>query len=134
MSLTIRRLPALIRLLKISNQKGQGLVEYALILVLVAIVVIGVLLLLGPKVSDVYAGVVCRLDLGSDIVDVQISGTAPAVTVTVHTRRATTITITGGATGGGACSQGPCVYNLTVPTHGSFQVTGTNSCIFNHSW
>jgi pilus assembly protein Flp/PilA len=37
--------------------RGQGLVEYALILVLIAIVVIGVLTLLGHKVSDVFNGV-----------------------------------------------------------------------------
>jgi pilus assembly protein Flp/PilA len=37
-----------------SEERGQGLVEYALILVLVAIVVIGILTLLGPQVRDVY--------------------------------------------------------------------------------
>ena len=39
------------------KQKGQGLVEYALILVLVAIVVIAVLALLGPIISNVFATV-----------------------------------------------------------------------------
>jgi pilus assembly protein Flp/PilA len=34
---------------------GQGLVEYALILVLIAIVVIGVLTLLGGRVSQVFS-------------------------------------------------------------------------------
>lgn len=34
------------------HEKGQGLVEYALILVLVAIVVIAVLMLLGPKIGN----------------------------------------------------------------------------------
>ncbi len=37
------------------KEKGQGLVEYALILVLVAIVVIAVLTLLGPIISNVFA-------------------------------------------------------------------------------
>lgn len=37
------------------RQEGQGLVEYALILVLVAIVVIAVLMLLGPTIADVFA-------------------------------------------------------------------------------
>lgn len=37
------------------TQKGQGLVEYALILVLVAIVVIAVLMLLGPIIGDVFS-------------------------------------------------------------------------------
>lgn len=39
------------------KEKGQGLVEYALILVLVAIVVIGVLSLLGKTVGDVFGEV-----------------------------------------------------------------------------
>jgi pilus assembly protein Flp/PilA len=37
------------------NQKGQGLVEYALILVLVAVVVIVVLSLLGPAIGNVFS-------------------------------------------------------------------------------
>ena len=38
-------------------EDGQGLVEYALILVLIAIVVIGVLTLLGSKVSQVFSSI-----------------------------------------------------------------------------
>jgi pilus assembly protein Flp/PilA len=37
------------------KEKGQGLVEYALILVLVAVVVIAALTLLGPLVSNVFS-------------------------------------------------------------------------------
>jgi len=37
------------------KEKGQGLVEYALILVLVAVVVIAVLTLLGPIVGNVFS-------------------------------------------------------------------------------
>jgi len=40
-----------------SRENGQGLVEYALILVLIAIVVIGVLTLLGNKVSTVFSAI-----------------------------------------------------------------------------
>jgi pilus assembly protein Flp/PilA len=40
------------------REKGQGLVEYALILVLVAIVVIAVLLLLGPAIGDVFSTII----------------------------------------------------------------------------
>lgn len=36
------------------KEKGQGLVEYALILVLVAIVVIVALRLLGPTISSIF--------------------------------------------------------------------------------
>jgi len=42
-------------MLTFKNQKGQGLVEYALILVLVAIVVIVILSLLGPAVGNVFS-------------------------------------------------------------------------------
>ncbi len=39
------------------EEEGQGLVEYALILVLIAIVVIGVLTLLGGRVSEVFSSI-----------------------------------------------------------------------------
>jgi pilus assembly protein Flp/PilA len=38
-------------------QRGQGLVEYALILVLVAIVVIAALMILGPLVGNVFSSI-----------------------------------------------------------------------------
>ncbi len=37
------------------KEKGQGLVEYALILVLVAIVVIAALMVLGPVIGNVFS-------------------------------------------------------------------------------
>ncbi|MGA2819461.1 MAG: Flp family type IVb pilin [Anaerolineales bacterium] len=40
------------------RQKGQGLVEYALILVLVAVVVIVILSLLGPAIGNVFSNIV----------------------------------------------------------------------------
>jgi len=40
------------------REEGQGLVEYALILVLVAIVVIAVLLILGPVAGNVFSNIV----------------------------------------------------------------------------
>ena len=40
-----------------AKEDGQGLVEYALILVLIAIVVIGILTVLGGKVSQVFSSV-----------------------------------------------------------------------------
>ena len=43
------------------NEKGQGLVEYALILVLVSIVVIAILLILGEGVGSVFTNVVSNL-------------------------------------------------------------------------
>jgi pilus assembly protein Flp/PilA len=40
------------------QKKGQGLVEYALILVLVAIVIIVILAILGPAIGNVFSDVV----------------------------------------------------------------------------
>ena len=39
------------------KEKGQGLVEYALILVLVAFVVIAALMILGPVIGNVFSKV-----------------------------------------------------------------------------
>ena len=39
------------------KERGQGLIEYALILVLVAIVVIAVLMILGPRIGNVFSSV-----------------------------------------------------------------------------
>jgi pilus assembly protein Flp/PilA len=45
-------------MLFLPREEGQGLVEYALILVLVAIVVIAILLILGPVVGNVFSNLV----------------------------------------------------------------------------
>ena len=37
------------------REEGQGLVEYALILVLVALVVLAVLMILGPQIANVFS-------------------------------------------------------------------------------
>jgi len=43
------------------KEKGQGMVEYALIIVLVAVVVIAVLLLLGPYIGNVFSKIISYL-------------------------------------------------------------------------
>ena len=45
----------------VARQGGQGLVEYALILVLVAIVVIGVLTTMGGKITNAFQDIVTSL-------------------------------------------------------------------------
>jgi len=40
------------------KEKGQGLIEYALIIVLVSIVVIAVLALLGPSISNIFQQII----------------------------------------------------------------------------
>jgi pilus assembly protein Flp/PilA len=51
--------PALLRRLLaiLSRDEGQGMVEYALILVLIAVVVIAVLIILGNQVQDVFCNI-----------------------------------------------------------------------------
>jgi pilus assembly protein Flp/PilA len=44
------------------RQRGQGLVEYALILVLVAIVVIAVLTIMGPLIANMFTKINTALD------------------------------------------------------------------------
>ena len=39
------------------REKGQGLVEYALIIALVAIVVIATLILLGPQIASIFKNI-----------------------------------------------------------------------------
>ena len=39
------------------SEKGQGLVEYAIIMVFVAIVVIAVMRLLGPKIGNTFSSI-----------------------------------------------------------------------------
>ena len=45
------------------KEKGQGLVEYAIILALVAIVVIAVMRILGPKIGTTFSSINNPLDL-----------------------------------------------------------------------
>jgi pilus assembly protein Flp/PilA len=46
---------------KLREEKGQGMVEYALIIGLVAIVVIAVLVLLGPAIAAKFQSIVDSL-------------------------------------------------------------------------
>jgi pilus assembly protein Flp/PilA len=44
------------------QEEGQGLVEYALILVMVAIVVIVVLIVLGPVIGNSYSSIIAMFN------------------------------------------------------------------------
>lgn len=46
----------------LQNESGQGMVEYALIIALIAIVVIGAVSLLGGGVRDFFTGFGAQLD------------------------------------------------------------------------
>jgi pilus assembly protein Flp/PilA len=47
--------------MKPAQMEGQGLVEYALIMMLVALIVIVILALLGPQVGKMFSNVVLLL-------------------------------------------------------------------------
>ncbi len=52
-------------MLFVPKEKGQGLVEYALILVLVAIVVIAALMILGPLIGNTFSTINASLNSAS---------------------------------------------------------------------
>ena len=45
----------------IHRDAGQGLVEYALLLVLVALVVLVILMVLGPQIGNTFSNIVANL-------------------------------------------------------------------------
>ncbi|NPE22107.1 Flp family type IVb pilin [Fusibacter sp. A1] len=47
--------------IKLNEQKGQGMVEYALLVALIAIVVIAALLLLGPAIGNIFNNITTKL-------------------------------------------------------------------------
>ncbi len=97
--------------------KGQGLVEYALILVLVAIVVIVILALLGPAIGQVFSNITVNIQPRGVITGVSAartggSGNDVVVTITVSTN--TTVDVSDS-------QDASPVTN--VPCNGSCQVT-----------
>ena len=48
-------------MLFLPHEEGQGLVEYALILVLIAVVVIAILVLVGPEVGNIFSSILAGL-------------------------------------------------------------------------
>lgn len=80
-----------------AGEKGQGLVEYALILVLVAIIVIAILMLLGPTVGAVFSEVTdALLNMGRPhpITGVSVTRNGMSVHVFVTVAESTTVTVT----------------------------------------
>ena len=48
-------------MLRVSSARGQGFAEYALVMLLIAIIVIIVLALLGPAVANMFSTVVANI-------------------------------------------------------------------------
>ncbi|MEN9936772.1 MAG: Flp/Fap pilin component [Chloroflexota bacterium] len=59
------RLLSGLRHLRTERHRGQGLVEYGLVLVLIAIVVVGGVTMVGKQTNDRFVEVECRLDGGA---------------------------------------------------------------------
>ena len=49
-------------MLFLPREEGQGLVEYALIILFIAIVVVAILLIFGPAIGDLYSTVVTNFE------------------------------------------------------------------------
>lgn len=49
------------RFLRRKPQQGQGLVEYALIIALVAVIVIAILIVLGPQIGHIFSTITAAL-------------------------------------------------------------------------
>ncbi len=45
-------------MLFLSTEEGQGIVEYGLVLILVAVVIIAVLTLLGPQIGNIFSRII----------------------------------------------------------------------------
>lgn len=115
------------------REKGQGLVEYALIIVLVAIVVIVALSALGPIVGDVFSQIAASLQGPGVIGSASATPDGGGVIITVTVSEATDITISGDVSGGGPCS-GSCQFPFSSPSSGSATVTASGGGITTVSW
>ena len=103
---------------KKTSESGQGLIEYALILVLVAVVVIGILTLLGPTIRTAYASVITALG-SSGVIDSAAAvrtggghGNSLVVSVTVSTNTMITVTDSSGADPVTAACNGSCTISV----------------------
>jgi len=111
------------------REKGQGLVEYALILVLVAIVVLAILLLLGPVVGNVFSNVVAVLQKagggGSGVItSVTTSVGFGNLTITVYVSQDTNVSLSGDVSHPGKMCNGSCQFTFgTFPSHGTVTAT-----------
>jgi pilus assembly protein Flp/PilA len=103
---------------KTNSERGQGLIEYALILVLVAVVVIGILMLLGPTIRTAYASVITGLG-SSGVIDSASAvrtggghGNSLVISVSVSTNTMITVTDSQGADPVTVACNGSCTINV----------------------
>jgi len=109
------------------HQAGQGLVEYALILVLIAVVVIVILALLGPAVGNVFSNIYYAIQANGVIESASATrtgyGSGNDVVVTVSVSTDTSITVSDTQSGGSQTVQ--CNSSCTVTFIGVGHNAGT---------
>ena len=123
----------------LKREEGQGLVEYALILVLVAIVVIAILMQLGPELNRVFGRITAVLQ-GSGVIvsDGAITslnanyvgpryGNPGQLTVIVTVSQDATVTVSGDdiTTASQSCS-GSCTFTFSDPPSDGFVTAKDN--------
>jgi len=118
------------------KEKGQGLVEYALILTLVAIVVISVLLTLGPQIGQVFSKVVTALESTGAISSGVVTGVSASrtgggngndVVVNISVSTNSSVTATDSQSGGSATTtcNGSCSVTINGVGHAAGTITVT---------
>ena len=132
---------------KQSNSSGQGLVEYALVLVLVAVVVIGILTILGPQIGNVFSRVTAGLDGsngggagGSQPVIVKVEnvtrvGNTVTMTITVTETTSVNLSASGASSPPPTICDTVCVASIVVVAIPSGTVTASapgNSVAVNY--
>lgn len=116
------------------REKGQGLVEYALIIVLVAIVVIVALQLMGPVVGNVFSDISQKLQGPGPIGGVVATPGGGSVIVEISVSETAYLYISGDVSGEGSCSPPSCTFNLSGPSTGSATITAEGGGAYSFTW
>jgi pilus assembly protein Flp/PilA len=118
----------------LTGKRGQGLVEYALILVLVAIVVMVILALLGPAIGNVFSNIVAAIENaggGGTITGVTASINHGIVTVRVWTSKDIEVSVSstsGTVSPPSQVCSGSCTFTITgAAAHGTATASGGGS-------
>lgn len=120
------------------DQRGQGLVEYALILVLIAVVVIIILAILGPSVGNVFSNILLAIDPTSLLPGIHVTGVSWAGMGTARVTLASedgspitgTTTVTGSCDGSSVSGSGSGGTVSVSCSGSSFCVTGVSNSDF----
>ncbi len=117
---------------QVSNERGQGLAEYALIVSFVAIVIVSVLVLIGPQINNVYGQVNYALGYRAPSPLVSLAATRTGmegndVTATLVVSSSVSVTMTDSQSGQSQtlnCS-GTCQHTFLAVGHEAGTVTAS---------